>query len=112
MMKRAWELTGDGGVNMRVLVIRLQALSGDIVGARAARTELEREAKTGTALFHARDRALVALGFGETQEALNSFDIAFGERDPALVWLTVDPRVDPLRNEPRFSAMLQKLSVN
>ena len=112
MMKRAWELTGDGGVNMRVLVIRLQALSGDIVGARAARTELEREAKNGTALFHARDRALVALGFGETQEALNSFDIAFGERDPALVWLTVDPRVDPLRNEPRFSAMLQKLSVN
>ena len=112
MMKRAWELTGEGGVNMRVLVIRLQALSGDIVGARAARTELEREAKNGTALFHARDRALVALGFGETQEALNSFDIAFGERDPALVWLTVDPRVDPLRNEPRFSAMLQKLSVN
>ena len=112
MMKRAWELAGEGGVNLRVLVIRLQALSGDVSGARAAMTELEHAARGGTVRLNPRDRALVALGFGDTEEALNAFDLAFGERDPALVWMPVDPRVDSLRSEPRFRAMLKKLSLN
>ena len=112
MMKRAWELAGEGGVNLHVLVIRLQALSGDVSGARAAMTELERAARGGTVRVNPRDRALVALGFGDTEEALNAFDLAFGERDPALVWMPVDPRVDSLRSEPRFRAMLKKLSLN
>ena len=32
MMKQAWQLAGEGGVNLRVLVIRLQALAGDARG--------------------------------------------------------------------------------
>ncbi len=111
LMQQAWRLAGDGGVNLRVLVIRLQALSGDVDGARAALTELEQAAGSGAVRLHARDRALVAVGFGETADALDAFDVAFSERDPALVWLTVDPRVDALRSEPRFRAMLQKLSL-
>jgi TolB-like protein/tetratricopeptide (TPR) repeat protein/tRNA A-37 threonylcarbamoyl transferase component Bud32 len=112
MMKQSWQLAGDGGVNLRVLVIRLQALSGDVSGARAAMNELEQAAQNGKVRLHARDRALVALGFGDTQQALDAFDLAFGERDPALVWMPVDPRVDTLRSEPRFCVMLEKLSLN
>ena len=112
MMKRAWELAGEGGVNLRVLVIRLQALSGDVSGARAAMTELEHAARGGTVRLNPTRPRLVALGFGETEEALDAFDLAFRERDPALVWMPVDPRVDSLRSEPRFRAMLKKLSLN
>ena len=110
MMKRAWELAGDGGVNLRVLVIRVQALSGERRRPRC-QDELERAARRRRRL-HPRDRALVALGFGETARGAERFDLAFAERDPALVWMPVDPRVDALRERPRFRAMLQKLSLN
>ena len=113
-IKQAWQLSGDGGVNLRVLVIRLQALSGDLEGARGApRAELESAAQAGTArLAHDRDRALMALAFGENRQALDAFDLGFRDRNPALVWLPVDPSVDALRREPRFVLMLQKLSQN
>ena len=94
---------------LKVLVIRLQALSGDIDGARAARTELEKR-RTGR---HSCGCAIATgrfspSGLARSSSALDAFDRAFAERDPALVCLTVDPRVDPLRSEPRFVAMLQK----
>ncbi len=112
LFKQAWQLAGDGGVNLRVLVIRSQAAAGELEAARAAKAELERAAAAGTIRLHPRDRALMALGFEQRQEALDAFDLAFAERDPALVWLRVDPRVDGLRSESRFKAMLEKLGLN
>ena len=39
MMKQAWQLAGDGGVNLRVLVIRVQSASlAMIAAARAAKS--------------------------------------------------------------------------
>jgi tetratricopeptide (TPR) repeat protein len=110
-IQQAWRLSGTTGANLRILVIRLQALSGDVDGARAAMAELEQASQAGTRL-HDRDRALVAVAFGETTQALDAFDRAFRERDPALVWLPVDPRLDPLRSDLRFITMLQKLAQN
>jgi TolB-like protein/tetratricopeptide (TPR) repeat protein len=109
LMRRASELAGDGGVNLRLLVVRLQALSGDISGARAANDELDRAASAGSIRLHPRDRAFLALGFGRASDALDAFALAFAERDPSLVWLGVDPRVDALRTDPRFVTMLQTL---
>jgi serine/threonine-protein kinase len=109
LMRRASELAGDGGVNLQLLVVRLQALSGETADARAANDELERAASAGSIRLHPRDRALLALGFGRTSDALDAFALAFAERDPSLVWLGVDPRVDPLRAEPRFVSLLQSL---
>ena len=44
LIKQAWQLVGDGGVNLRVLVIRVQAAAGETEAARAARAELENAA--------------------------------------------------------------------
>jgi hypothetical protein len=34
------------------------------------------------------------------------------ERDPSMVWLGVDPRVDPLRQDNRFSTLLKQLGLS
>jgi serine/threonine-protein kinase len=109
---RAIELTGNPGVGLRVVAIRLMAMAGYQDEARQAVTELEDGGRQGTFRVRPRDLAYLHLGFGRQPAALDAFESAFDERDPSLVWLTVDPRVDALRRQPRFVTMLQKLSPN
>jgi len=107
---QASELSGTPGVNVRVATIRLQALSGRKDDALAAAAALLKAGQRGTVRVRPRDRAYLYLGLGQTQAALDAFAEAFDERDPTLVWLPVEPRVDVLRNAPRFQALLQQLA--
>jgi hypothetical protein len=49
------------------------------------------------------------LGLGDTAKALDLLERAVEERQPALLWLAVDPRVDPIRSTSRFSAIQSRL---
>ena len=51
----AARLAGDAGVNLRVVVIRLQALAGHVDEARVAAAELENAGRDGTSRVRARD---------------------------------------------------------
>lgn len=46
---------------------------------------------------------------GNTGEALNWLETALRLRDPYLATLKTDPRIDPLRKEPRFQAVERAL---
>jgi len=52
------------------------------------------------------------LGLGDHEQALKWFEKGFSERSTALVWLKVDPVYDPLRSEPRFASLLQRVGFN
>jgi tetratricopeptide (TPR) repeat protein len=108
----AARLARDAGLNLRVVVIRLQALAGHVDEARIAARALEKAGRDGTVRVRARDLAYMYIALGRTKDALDQFERALDERDPALVWLTVAPRVDPLRKEPRFQAILQKIGLD
>jgi serine/threonine-protein kinase len=49
---------------------------------------------------------------GERDEAFDWLEKAYEERDPALLELKSAPRFDPLRTDPRFSALLKKIGLN
>ncbi|MGB2867420.1 MAG: tetratricopeptide repeat protein, partial [Bacteroidota bacterium] len=53
--------------------------------------------------------ALIYVALGETDQALDWLDKAFEQRDVSMVFLKVDPSLDPLRAHPRFSALLKKM---
>ena len=108
----AARLTGDAGVNLRIVIIRLQALAGHVDDARAAAAALEKAGRDGTVRLRPRDLAYLYVALGRTGEALDQFERALDERDPAMVWLTVAPRVDPLRQEPRFQNMIRKIGLD
>ena len=107
----AERLAGVMNVTLRVFVIRLQALSGQVDSARVATRALEAAGRDGSLLVRARDLAYIYLALGRRDDALDQFERALDERDPLLVWLSVDPRVDELRKEPRFQAILQQIGL-
>ena len=52
--------------------------------------------------------AFVTLGLGDTDATFEWLDRALTARDVHLIFLTVDPKWDPLREDPRFKAILAK----
>jgi TolB-like protein len=56
--------------------------------------------------------ATIYAQWGNTAKALEWLETATRLRDPGLVQLRSDPLMDPLRNEPRFQAVMRKLKFS
>ena len=56
-------------------------------------------------------RDIAAAGFGDLDGALSWLEAAIRERVNNVVWLKVDPRLDPLRSSPRFIKLLDELRL-
>jgi eukaryotic-like serine/threonine-protein kinase len=54
--------------------------------------------------------ASVYLALGEQQKALDWLEKAYEERDPYAPFWNVNPRLDPLRSEPRFQDILRRMN--
>lgn len=54
--------------------------------------------------------ALVHAGLGEINQAFRWLDRAFDERSHWLVWLRLDPRWKSLHGDPRFAALIRRMS--
>jgi serine/threonine-protein kinase len=55
--------------------------------------------------------ALIHLGLGDNEKALSEMEQAYKERSDMLVYLSVDPRLDALRPDARFRALLQRIAI-
>jgi tetratricopeptide (TPR) repeat protein len=55
-------------------------------------------------------RAVLYGALGEKDEAFRLLDQAYAEGDPMLAVVKVDPRLDPLRDDPRFQDLLRRMN--
>jgi tetratricopeptide (TPR) repeat protein len=53
--------------------------------------------------------ATIYAQWGDRAKALEWLDVAMRLRDPGLEYLKTDPLMDPLRQEPRFQAVMREL---
>ena len=53
--------------------------------------------------------ALLHAGLGQRDSALRYLERAYEERSTVLAYLLIDPRLAPLRNDPRFLALARRL---
>ncbi len=54
--------------------------------------------------------ALIHIGLGENDEALEWLDRAYQDRNGYMPFLQVEPRLDPLRSDPRFQDLLRRMN--
>jgi len=85
------------------------AVSGDAPAARKIEAQLEsmRSQRYVAALYI----ALVWTGLGDRDRAFQWLDQAYDEDCEYLVYFSTEPMADPLRSDPRFPHLLQKLGL-
>jgi TolB-like protein/lipoprotein NlpI len=85
------------------------ALSGDTAGARKALADLQQLAQSRyvSSLYF----AAIYTGLGEKSTAMDWLERAYDERNDRLVYLGAEPMADPLRSEPRFVKLMDRIGV-
>src|SRR5258708_3906623 len=84
------------------------ALSGDHSEARKLLAQLDSLSKKQyVSPFYV---AIVYLGLGKNEVAMNWLQKAYEDRSNGLVFLKVEPELDPLRTNPRFTALQSRLN--
>jgi hypothetical protein len=56
--------------------------------------------------------AVIYIGMGETDRAMEWLEKAYQDRNASLVWLKVNPEFDPIRSDPRFKDLLARLKLS
>jgi len=56
--------------------------------------------------------AVLSLALGKNNEALSGLEAGYRGRDPRMVLLKVDPRLDQLRSAPRFQDLLRRMKFS
>jgi TolB-like protein/Flp pilus assembly protein TadD len=86
------------------------ARAGQVASAHKSIAKLEDNvAKDGVGRY---EIALVFTGLGEKQEAFKWLEEAYNAHDVGLVYLKIDPCLDPLRSDPRFDDLLRRVGLN
>jgi hypothetical protein len=85
------------------------AAAGKATDARRILGELHDLSRSQYVSAHA--IALIHTGLGELDEAFLWLDRAYSERCSILAWIKVDPRLDPLRSDPRFESLLRRMNI-
>jgi len=85
------------------------ARSGQTAGAKKTIELLEKDVRRDDVGRY--EIALVYAGLGDKNAAFQWLDAAYRAHDVGLVYLRVDPCLDPLRSDPRFANLLQRVGL-
>jgi TolB-like protein/DNA-binding winged helix-turn-helix (wHTH) protein/Tfp pilus assembly protein PilF len=106
-LQKALELSHSSPLTISALA-HTEALSGNHAGANKLLAELEALSKKQyVSPYYV---AIVYLGLGKNEVAMNWLEKAYADRSNGLVFLKVEPELDPLRTNPRFVTLQNRLN--
>ncbi len=91
------------------LLGHLDAVSGQQAKARGIISQLQQ--MSGSQYVPSLYVALIYIGLRDNDQAFAWLDKAYEERSEYLVYLPTEPMADPLRSDPRFPALLERLGL-
>ena len=105
-LQTAINLSG-GSPHMKAELGHAYAIAGETTQALDVLNELKR----GSTETHisSYDIAVIHVGLGRKERALEALENAYQERSEWLRYVRVDPRLDPLRGDPRFEKLADQI---
>ena len=85
------------------------AVGGNKAKAQQMIRDMEELSRTG--YFPGFQIALIHIGLGENDKAISLIEKSYAERYPALIHVNVEPRLDPIRSDPRFKVLVQRVGL-
>jgi tetratricopeptide (TPR) repeat protein len=107
-LRRGAELL-KGNVVIDATIGQVRAAAGNRIEAERVVTALQAEGRRR--YINPFEIALIYVSLGERDRAFEWLDRAFGQRADLLVYLETDPRLDPLRSDARFEALVRKIGI-
>ena len=107
-LSKARELSG-GNSEPLSMIGYAWAISGDAAKARAVLKELK--SLSSQRYIPPSNIAILAYVVGEKDEAVSWLEKAYQDRDIRLCRAKVDPKWDPMRSDPRFAAILNRMGL-
>ncbi len=105
--KKAIELGASSQV--KADLAHAYAVSGQVAETKKILDELiGRSTKTYISPF---DVARVYVGLGDHDQAFAWLEKAYDERTRPMLSIKIDPRLDPLRSDPRFDSLIRRMGV-
>jgi serine/threonine protein kinase/Tfp pilus assembly protein PilF len=104
-----WGALTRNKVETTVALAQLYAVSGQIEEAKKLIEVLEQDKLVIDQVY--RGLALVYAALGENDTAFKCLERSYARHEEAILSLKVDPKVDPLRKDPRFIALLKKIGI-
>ncbi len=105
-LQKAREISGGAKFALAALG-HAYALAGRKREAQELLDQLNEQSKHG--YVGAYNIALIHLGLGENDRAFEWLDKAYEERSNWLSYVKVEPRLDPLRSDPRFNELVRRI---
>jgi TolB-like protein/DNA-binding winged helix-turn-helix (wHTH) protein/Flp pilus assembly protein TadD len=107
-MRKAEDLL-PGNLGVQADIGHVYAVSGDRREAEKLIAQLKEA--SNHRYVNQYELALVYVGLGEKDLAFKALDQAFREHSDQLIYLKVDPRLDAVRGDPRFTDLVRRVNV-
>ncbi len=108
-MQKAIKINSNTGFEAALAVMYADA--GNPAEARRILGSLETRRASGVGYVAPQDLGYILVALGDRDGAIARLNEAVDEQASRLLWLGVDPRVDKLRGDPRFVAILKRLGI-
>jgi TolB-like protein/DNA-binding winged helix-turn-helix (wHTH) protein/Tfp pilus assembly protein PilF len=107
-MVRAKELFPNN-VALQGDIGHVYAVSGNSAEAQKIVAHLKQESEQR--YVNSFEIALVYVGLGDNDQGIEWLNKAFGERSDQMIYLNADPRLDPIRSDPRFAELVRRVGI-
>ena len=107
-MNKAQEMAKNNLI-VRADLGHLYAIAGQTEEAKRIIDELKKLSRQR--YVNSFEVGIIYVGLGDKEHAFEWLEKAFRERSDILIYLQVDPRLDPIRSDPRFADLVRRVGI-